>query len=232
MLVHKIDMDRAFDLTIKQTHPYLIFSHDDFKLTLSSMLSSLFQYYSESNEIKFEELNGKIEKMLSEVQLDSHNDNRVYDFKHRQMTLDQAHREINKRMIETDKFLAEFESIKTRLKRLENEPKTRRKNRDDKSQDRDDKSQDTRTSHVQKVIECLKNSGSQLKIEEIANLTDTTIGSVKFALTGIQSRKSGHHKNTMEHIKIEKIVYKPRPKSGSYGYATYQWIDNLEPDQN
>lgn len=119
MLIHKLDMDRAFDLTIKKTHPYLIFSSDELKLTLSGMLSSLYQYYSEGNDIKFDQLNKEIEKTIDETHLDSNTDITSFNFKYQQMTLDQAQKEINKRIIKTEEFLEEFEGVKVRLKKLE-----------------------------------------------------------------------------------------------------------------
>lgn len=204
-------MERAFDSILKKTHPYLIFPSDDFKNRLAGMLSSLYQYYSEGNELKFEQLNKEIEQMIEDVYIDSHTDIRLYDFKYKQMTLQQAQQEITKRMIKTDTLLEEFEDMKNRLTGLES--RLKRKNakhgdhhpnlangdagsvslHSDHSRTISDISDPNpknakKPSNILLVMECIKNSKYPLSYPEVAVATGLERPQVEMAIMSIKNR--------------------------------------------
>lgn len=222
MLIHNLDMDRAFDLTIKKTLPFLIFPSDNFKLKLSGMLSSLYQYYSERNEIKFEQLNNDIESMIENACLDSNTDITLFNFKYQQMTLDQAQQKLNERTAKINLFVAELEDVKSRISKLEAISKSDPVNISNKERDRNNKKSDKTfgPSNVDIVIECIKKSPVPQSKAEISAATNLQTNQVNTAIDNIKKYRPHLMKNisfgSREHqrkdtstVKITTIMWIP-----------------------
>lgn len=251
MLIHKLDMDRAFDLTIKQALPYLIFPSDDFKLKLSGMLSSLYQYYSERNEIKFEQLNNDIELMIENVCLDSSTDITLFNFKYQQQTLDQVQQRMNERMAKTEAFLSEIGDVKSRLFKLEqtvlkgtsadkknglHDGVSRENERDssiksnikDKQKSRVVNSDDTtkkekKPTNIDIVIESIKKSDVPQSYEDIANATGLKKDQVQMAMSNMRRSRFDDVQNMMFDTRKH-----TRPDSSEIDIVTVKWKTLVE----
>lgn len=104
MLTPRYDLDRAFDVTLKRSLPYLIFSSQDFRDKLAEQLDTLCQYYQENNDASFPDRNLAINKMLDEApEMDELTELKIHYLESHQKRIDELFWDINSRLSKLEK---------------------------------------------------------------------------------------------------------------------------------
>lgn len=70
MLTSVLEINKAFDETLKKSIPYLIFPHRDYRERLVDLLTGFCQYHRENNELAFIERYNTIHNFLNDCETD------------------------------------------------------------------------------------------------------------------------------------------------------------------
>ncbi len=107
MLTSVLEINKAFDETLKKSIPYLIFPHRDYRERLVDLLNGFCQYHRENNQLAFTERYNTIHNFLSECETDGFDTFTTLNIHYlatHQMSLHQIHynTEIRLRALESD----------------------------------------------------------------------------------------------------------------------------------
>jgi hypothetical protein len=129
MLIHGSDKERAFDLAVQRSFPYLIFppihdsyeglDYDEFRNKLINNLVALNTYKNSNDDVTFYKQNEEIRNMLESTVFDKTTAAEIESYKYQQMTIDNAIRGFVTRFSEHDIRLSKLEGSLKRVKKLD-----------------------------------------------------------------------------------------------------------------
>lgn len=223
MLTSTLEMDRAFDNTLKRAIPYLIFAPHDYRDRLVELMNGFCQFYREKNQIAFPERNNTINTLLDLFEtsgFDQSTDLNIYYLTGSQQSI-----------------LELFQSMNQRLRKLETEVNTLKIKMKEKKTPKEEVIED-----VSEIVDPKKMTPEQ-KTDALINLlksSEKPINSLfiskKICLTSvdIQNRIPRlEKKNLVKHITRMGQVPILRDRVVKYQNRKllyYIWKDNIPPE--
>ena len=129
MLIHGSDKERAFDLAVQRSFPYLIFppirdsyeglDYDEFRNKLINNLVSLSHYKNSNDDVTFYKQNEEIRNMLESAVFDKTTAVEIESYKYQQMTVDRAIRDISTQLHDLTILRKELDKVKRRVLDIE-----------------------------------------------------------------------------------------------------------------
>lgn len=231
MLIHGSDKERAFDLAVQRSFPYLIFppihdsydglDYDEFRNKLINNLVALYHYKNGNDDVTFYKQNEEIRNMLESSIFDRVTSAEIEGYRYQQMTVDRAIRDMAKTQSEFEHRLKSLEHIKKKAIVCKDPM------HDDACITPNNMPPVTTLSktNIDLVYEQLvnnpKNVYSEIELAEVTGLSRTQI---KCVFGNIYSKEHPHN-DKIPHIKNTVTKYKPNPNLREYPMQCYQYVE-------
>jgi hypothetical protein len=242
MLIHGSDKERAFDLAVQRSFPYLIFppihdsyeglDYDEFRNKLINNLVALNTYKNSNDDVTFYKQNEEIRNTLESSVFDRTTSAEIESYKYQQMTLDRAIRDIANKITGIEILSKELKNVKNRLFKLENGTQNfiNPSNCSVIPNDNGDSKKETDGSIYlsTRIKQLLQSAPYPLSRNEIADKLEVDEERVKSALGGFVVRNKKHLLKT----KRSKLVdYKDTIRNiegkRDFKETLYQWVESL-----
>lgn len=239
MLIQWSDKERAFDLAIQHSFPYLIFppigdtynglDYDEFRNMLINNLVALYHYKNGNDDITFYKQNEEINNMLETAVFDKVTSSEIESYKYQQMTIDKAIRELAKKQQGFEERLKHLEHIN----KQSNEAVESKNIEDHIITNNTNRSTSSKKSYIDRVYEILETNPNIVYTEiELADLAGLSQRQVKNAFTNMLYNRPPRHPDKIPHIVKGTTKYKPNPDIREYPLNTYKWVETSEQELN
>jgi hypothetical protein len=238
MLIHGSDKEKAFDLAVQRSFPYLIFppihdsyeglDYDEFRNKLINNLVALYNYKNSNDDVTFYKQNEEIRNMLEYSVFDRTTITEIESYKYQQMTVDNAIREmaknhtsiegrllsIEKKIKRKGKFETPIENLELPIENLEL-PSAANENNVYKY--------DNDLSNKDNVLKYLKYARDPKTLDDLIDLNIMDAKKIYTVLYELRKQR----RNKPENIRIVEYISTWKNGGDKVDY-TYQWVDDPE----